>query len=51
MNSVELPDHLKEPTEKVSILISSLDTKAAYVKDCLNSIKNQVDIYFSKLFG
>ena len=41
MNSVELPDHLKEPTDKVSILISSLNTKASYIKDCLNSIKNQ----------
>ena len=41
MNLVELPQHLKEPTDKVSILISSLNTKAAYIKDCLNSIKNQ----------
>ena len=49
MNSVELPDHLKEPTEKVSILISSLDTKAAYVKDCLNSIKNQVGHIFFEI--
>ena len=49
MNSVELPDHLKEPTEKVSILISSFNTKAAYVKDCLNSIKNQVGHIFFEI--
>ena len=41
MNLVELPPHLKEPTDKVSILISSLNTKAIYIKDCLDSIKNQ----------
>ena len=41
MNQVELPQHLKEPNDKVSILISSLNTKASYIKDCLNSIKNQ----------
>ena len=41
MNLVELPEHLKEPTDKVSILISSLNTKAIYIKDCLDSIKNQ----------
>ncbi len=41
MNNIVLPPHLKEPLDKVSILISSLDTKAAYIKDCLNSIKNQ----------
>ena len=40
---------MKEPTEKVSILISSLDTKAAYVKDCLNSIKNQVGHIFFEI--
>ena len=49
MDSIELPDHLKEPTEKVSILISSLDTKAAYVKDCLNSIKNQIGHIFFEI--
>lgn len=49
MNSIELPNHLKEPVEKVSILISSLDTKAAYIKDCLNSIKNQVGHIFFEI--
>ena len=41
MDLIELPSHFKEPIDKVSILISSLNTKAAYIKDCLNSIKNQ----------
>ena len=41
MNNIGLPEHLKTPTDKVSILISSFNTKAVYVKDCLNSIKNQ----------
>ena len=41
MNLVELPAHLQTPIDKVSILISSLDTKAKYIMDCLNSIKQQ----------
>lgn len=41
MDLIKLPSHFKEPSDKVSILISSLNTKAAYIKDCLNSIINQ----------
>jgi len=41
MDHIELPSHFKEPNDKVSILISSLNTKPDYIKDCLNSIKNQ----------
>jgi mannosyltransferase OCH1-like enzyme len=42
MNQVELPVQFTEPQEKVSILVSSYNTKAKYIKECLDSIKNQV---------
>ena len=41
MNNIGLPDHLKPPTDKVSILVSSYNTKAAHIKDCLESIFSQ----------
>lgn len=42
MNYIELPYELKEPQEWVSVLIPSHNTKSAYVKECLDSIKSQV---------
>ena len=42
MNNISLPQQFLPSQDTVSILISSLDTKAAYIKDCLESIKNQV---------
>lgn len=42
MNSIELPNELKEPKEWVSILIPSYNTKAIYIKECLDSIKSQI---------
>jgi GT2 family glycosyltransferase len=41
MNSIELPDELKEPKEWVSVLISSYNTKHMYVHECIESIKSQ----------
>ena len=47
MNYVELPKQFLTPNKKVSILISSYNTNASYVKDCLNSIKEQTgNIFF-----
>lgn len=42
MNHIELPNEFKEPSEWVSILVSSYNTKHMYVHECLESIKNQV---------
>jgi len=41
MNYIELPSELKEPKEWISILISSYNTKSIYIKECLDSMKNQ----------
>lgn len=44
MNNVVLPRQFLKPddSESVSILISSYNTKAVYIKECLESIKKQV---------
>jgi glycosyltransferase involved in cell wall biosynthesis len=41
MNQIELPNELREPSEWVSVLICSYNTKSAYIQECLNSIKSQ----------
>ena len=41
MNQISLPMQFMKPTENVSILISSLNTKAIFIKECLDSIKQQ----------
>lgn len=47
MNNIELPSQFLKPTDEnsVSILISSLNTKAKYIQECLDSIKNQQGIF------
>jgi len=42
MNQIELPDEFKYPTEWVSVLIPSYNTKHMYIHECLESIKTQV---------
>ena len=42
MNEMELPNELTEPTEWVSILIPSYNTKTIYIKECLDSIRSQI---------
>ena len=42
MNGIELPNEFKDPSEWVSILVSSYNTKHMYIHECLESIKNQV---------
>jgi hypothetical protein len=43
MNSLKLPDQLKTPSieNSVSVLISSYNTSAIFLKECLQSIKEQ----------
>ena len=41
MNSIEIPRELSKPSEWVSVLISSYNTKYLFVKECLESIKSQ----------
>lgn len=41
MNDIKLPSQFLEPDDSVSILISSYNTKAQYLKECLESIKHQ----------
>ena len=41
MNEIDLPEDFKTPSEWVSVLISSFNTKYIYIKECLESIKSQ----------
>ena len=41
MNSIELPEDLREPSQWVSVLVSSYNTKHVYISECIESIKNQ----------
>lgn len=43
MNTIDLPSQFLKPSveRSVSILISSLNTKASYIQECLDSIKKQ----------
>ena len=47
MNYLELPSQFLSPPKEnsVSILVSSYNTTAKYVKDCLDSIKNQIGYF------
>jgi len=42
MNYISLPSQFTTPKKNVSVLISSYNTKAQYIKECLDSIKHQV---------
>jgi len=42
MNKIELPNKYILPKESVSIVIPSFNTKSKYIKECLDSIKNQI---------
>jgi glycosyltransferase involved in cell wall biosynthesis len=45
MNSIKLPSQFLPPTTSVSILVSSLNTKALYIQQCLDSIKAQEGLF------
>jgi GT2 family glycosyltransferase len=42
MNSLQLPEQFIKPTNSVSILVSSYNTKIIYIQECLKSIKCQI---------
>lgn len=42
INNIKLPNDLQEPKEWVSILISCYNTDPLHLKDCFESIKNQI---------
>lgn len=41
MHTVEIPNNLLLPKEYISVLISSYNTNAKYIKECLDSIRKQ----------
>ncbi len=45
MNELSLPNEFNSPKESVSVLVSSYNTKAIYVKECLESIISQVGYF------
>jgi mannosyltransferase OCH1-like enzyme len=47
MNSITLPSNFFPPDKNnsVSILVSSYNTKAIYIKECLNSIRSQIGYF------
>ena len=45
LDSMTLPPQLNTPGLWVSVLISSFDTSHEYIKDCLQSIKNQIGYF------
>ena len=49
MNNNSLPTQFLKPKKNVSILISSLNTKAIHIKECLESITNQFGLYFFEI--
>lgn len=49
MNSMTLPFQFKSPVHYVSILVSSFNTKATYIQQCLQSIKHQEGLFHMEL--
>ena len=49
MNQMYLPKQFQCPNDYVSILVSSLNTKAIYLKECLDSIKHQEGCFHMEL--
>jgi glycosyltransferase involved in cell wall biosynthesis len=49
VNEVMIPSCLLCPLIRISILISSYNTSEEYVKDCLNSIMNQVGLFYIEI--
>ena len=45
MNTLTLPEQFKPPKLSVSILVSSFNTKASFVNECLQSIKHQEGLF------
>ena len=49
MNTMTLPEQFKSPELCVSVLVSSFNTKASYVNECLQSIKHQEGFFHIEL--
>lgn len=49
MNAMSLPIQFESPKDYVSILVSSLNTKASYLHECLQSIKAQEGLFHIEL--
>jgi mannosyltransferase OCH1-like enzyme len=49
MNNSTIPRQFQTPKDKVSILIPNYNTKAIYIQECLNSIKNQTGNIFLEI--
>ena len=45
IDQIELPEDFKEPKEWVSVLVSSYNTNQLFIKECLDSIKNQIGYF------
>jgi mannosyltransferase OCH1-like enzyme len=45
MNQLSLPKQFSKPNDSVSVLVSSLNTQASFVKECLDSIKKQEGLF------
>ena len=45
MNSISLPNELTNPRVCCSVLVSSYNTNADYMKQCLDSIKEQIGLF------
>ena len=44
MNAIDIPDYIKPPNQGVSILIPVYNTKASYIQECFQSIKDQIGL-------
>ena len=44
MDNIEIPEYIKPPRQGVSILIPVYNTKASYIQECFQSIKEQIGL-------
>ena len=49
VNKVTIPSSLLCPLIRISVLISSYNTREEYIKDCLNSIVNQIGLFYIEI--
>ena len=49
MNQLSLPPQFYNPKKSVSVLVSSLNTQASFIKECLDSIKAQIGLFHIEL--
>ena len=49
VNDIVIPSNMLSPLLRISILVSSYNTKIDYIKECLNSIINQIGLFCIEL--